>query len=173
VLHHSTKEFTPYELTVSGKGTKMRPYSSSPADSAAPPESGARRSPPEKDTGGFPVLPPDVPQLAFIGDGMYRGSYRLSMAELIREMRMMVSLSTGAETNARILDKTGLTGRYEFHLEFAVAPPSSSDAARGPANGPDLFAALEKQLGLRLVKGKKISLDLLVIDSIDKIPTDN
>jgi uncharacterized protein (TIGR03435 family) len=95
------------------------------------------------------------------------------MADFVRELRMMVSLSTGANMNARILDKTGLTGRYEFKLEFAIAPPASADSAADPGDGPSLFSALDKQLGLRLVKGQKIDLDLLVVDSLDKVPTAN
>ena len=34
-------------------------------------------------------------------------------------------------------------------------------------------AALEKQLGLKLVKVKGIPVDVLVIDHVDKVPTDN
>jgi uncharacterized protein (TIGR03435 family) len=169
VLHHSSKEFTPYELVVADKGPKIKPYGKE--DSTASSAS-ATHGPFEKGKDGFPVLPPGVPGGAFIGDGMYRGSYRFSIADLIRELPMMVNLSEGALMNARILDKTGLTGRYEFKLEFAVAPPLSSDA-KDSASGPSLFAALDNQLGLRLVKGKKISLDLLVIDNVDKIPTEN
>jgi uncharacterized protein (TIGR03435 family) len=49
-------------------------------------------------------------------------------------------------------------------------------AARIPAGadggGPTLFIALEEQLGLKLVK-KKASLDVLVIDHADKVPTEN
>jgi uncharacterized protein (TIGR03435 family) len=37
---------------------------------------------------------------------------------------------------------------------------------------PDLFTALEKQLGLKLEKSK-ISLDVIVIEHIDKVPTEN
>jgi uncharacterized protein (TIGR03435 family) len=39
-------------------------------------------------------------------------------------------------------------------------------------DGRDLFAALEAQLGLKLVS-KKLMLDVLVIDSVDKVPTEN
>ena len=41
-----------------------------------------------------------------------------------------------------------------------------------PAKAPTLFTALETQLGLKL-NDKKTSLDVLVIDSIDKAPTAN
>jgi len=39
-------------------------------------------------------------------------------------------------------------------------------------SGPALFEALESQLGLKLEK-IKLALDVLVIDHVDKVPTDN
>jgi hypothetical protein len=48
-------------------------------------------------------------------------------------------------------------------------PTGGLDAA-SPA--PDLFEALEVQLGLKLEKGSE-TLDVLVIDHIDKAPTGN
>ena len=49
----------------------------------------------------------------------------------------------------------------------AFLPPSAETA-----DAPDLFSAVELQLGLRLAE-KKVSRDVLVIDSIDKIPAGN
>ncbi len=173
-FHRSSKESTPYELVVAGQRPRMKQYVPATQDvGAALADSDAPHGPVEKDKEGFPVLPPGMPGVAVIGDGMYRGTYRLSMPDFIRELPMMVSLSTGAAMNARILDRTNLSGRYEFKLEFAMAPPASAGSAVDPGAGPSIFAALEKQLGLRLVKGKKTGLDVLVIDSIDKVPTEN
>jgi uncharacterized protein (TIGR03435 family) len=105
-----------------------------------------------------------------IGDGMVRGTYRITMAEFAKDLRLLLALSTGDSPNTRILDKTGLEGRFEYKLEFAQTRPSE---ANDPAGGPTLFSALEKQLGLRLEQGKKNNFDLLVIDHIDKVPTEN
>ncbi len=75
-------------------------------------------------------------------------------------------------------DKTGLTGLYEFRLEFegttaipGAAPPPAVDALDPGAGGPNLFTALEKQLGLKLVKMKAVPVDLLIVDRLDKTPT--
>ena len=75
------------------------------------------------------------------------------------------------------MDLTGLTGKYDFTLEFAGAmlpggafPPAAPDVS--DSSGPSLFAALETQLGLRLEE-KKVPHNVLVIDSINKIPVDN
>ena len=79
------------------------------------------------------------------------------------------------------MDKTGLTGPYDFNLEFSnaglpgrlkgFAAPSPAEAGQ-PDAAPDLFSALEKQLGLKLEKSKT-QLDVIVIDHMDKQPTEN
>jgi uncharacterized protein (TIGR03435 family) len=70
------------------------------------------------------------------------------------------------------VDETGLTGDYDFKLDFEwrfsrAAQPA--DNASDPA--PSVFAALET-LGLKL-EAKKVPFDVLVIDHIDKSPTAN
>jgi uncharacterized protein (TIGR03435 family) len=76
-----------------------------------------------------------------------------------------------------VADKTGLTGKYDFTLEFqgsmgpgGALPAATADATDGVE--PSLFAAIETQLGLRLSE-KKTLLDVLVIDHIEKVPAEN
>ena len=86
-----------------------------------------------------------------------------------------------------VLDKTGLSGKYDFDLEFAAdvgslppPPPGQHESGFGasvPAGnaiqpGLDLPAALQKQLGLRLVTGRA-NLDVLVIDKAERELTAN
>jgi uncharacterized protein (TIGR03435 family) len=54
-------------------------------------------------------------------------------------------------------------------LGLAAPPPGDADQ---PDGAPDLFTALEKQLGLKLEKSKT-ALDVIVIDHMDKQPTEN
>lgn len=77
-------------------------------------------------------------------------------------------------------NQTGLTGTYDFDLEFAPmlgasqrAQPTAGavDDSGDPANRPDLFAALEN-LGLKL-ELKKLPTDFLVVDHVGKSPTPN
>ncbi len=73
-----------------------------------------------------------------------------------------------------VLDKTGLTGRYDFNLEWTpeAALGSTSTSALGaevpvasnPASAP-LFAALQAQLGLR-IESQKAPVEILVIDNV-------
>jgi uncharacterized protein (TIGR03435 family) len=64
-----------------------------------------------------------------------------------------------------VVDKTGLTGSYKLDLKFAPATATESDL-------PSIFTAVEEQLGLKL-EAQKVPEEILVIDHIDKIPSDN
>jgi uncharacterized protein (TIGR03435 family) len=66
-----------------------------------------------------------------------------------------------------VVDKTGLTGFYDFRLEFAPERPPGAEQIEGPS----IFEALKQQLGLRLDATKAPS-EHIVIDSVEK-PTAN
>ena len=63
-----------------------------------------------------------------------------------------------------VVDRTGLSGAYDFTLEWAPDPASDSAA-------PSLTTALREQLGLRL-ESQKVPMQVLVIDRLDR-PTEN
>ena len=71
-----------------------------------------------------------------------------------------------------IVDKTGLTGKYDFNLEYTPddAPrgdgPAHGDAAAPDPNGPTIFTALEEQLGLHL-NSTKGPVKTIIIDHIE------
>jgi uncharacterized protein (TIGR03435 family) len=110
------------------------------------------------DYDGFPQLPPGIPKLTGVGrDGLTKVTARMQTME---KLASWVGFSI---RNNRIVDKTGLTGQYDFKLEF------SNQFDEVPAT---LASALEQQLGLRLEKSKG-PLDVVVIDHIDKLPTPN
>ena len=71
-----------------------------------------------------------------------------------------------------VIDKTGLTGTYDIHLEWWLDEAASSDS--GPASDPtrvSFIQAIRKQLGLQLQPGKGPR-EFLVIDRLEK-PTEN
>ena len=77
---------------------------------------------------------------------------------------------------ARAERVTGIPSR-ELNERLADSPSQGKRRMarrRLPGSGPGstLFVALEKQLGLKLEK-KKAGLDVLVIDHVDKVPTEN
>jgi uncharacterized protein (TIGR03435 family) len=79
-----------------------------------------------------------------------------------------------------VIDATGLAGQYDIMLDFVMepvprgpCPPLCLPADPPPlAAGPTLLKAVESQLGLKL-ESKKGMIDILVIDHIEKVPTEN
>jgi uncharacterized protein (TIGR03435 family) len=70
----------------------------------------------------------------------------------------------------RVIDRTGLTGRFDYDVEWTptVAPAGVVVSADQPSNpGPSIFIALQEQLGLKLEPGRE-TLPVLVIDSVDR-----
>jgi uncharacterized protein (TIGR03435 family) len=83
-----------------------------------------------------------------------------------------------------VVDETGLTDRYDFQLRWtpdgsppagagaganaAPVAPAAADTADTP---PDLFAAVQQQLGLKL-ESTKAPVEVMVIDRVQK-PSDN
>ena len=73
-----------------------------------------------------------------------------------------------------VIDRTGLTGRYDFTLTWTpmVASRLDSDAPSAATDaGPSLLAALQEQLGLKLVP-QRGAMRMLVIDRVER-PTAN
>jgi uncharacterized protein (TIGR03435 family) len=75
-----------------------------------------------------------------------------------------------------ILDNTGLTGKYDFTLQWTpderTGPGSSrSDDAPPDSSGPSIFTAIQEQLGLKL-ESRKVPVEVLVIDHVEP-PSEN
>jgi uncharacterized protein (TIGR03435 family) len=69
-------------------------------------------------------------------------------------------------TGRVVVDKTGLTGRYDFKLLW-----TADDAPGTDGDPPTLFTAIQEQLGLKLEAAKE-PVPVLVIDHVDQ-PTPN
>jgi uncharacterized protein (TIGR03435 family) len=66
-----------------------------------------------------------------------------------------------------VLDRTGLTGTFDFSLEWSLAPDSAQPLGSQPEDpGPTFLEALQQQLGLKL-KSTKGPVDVLVIDHVE------
>jgi len=76
---------------------------------------------------------------------------------------IMLSTLTAASGRA-VLDRTGLTGAYDFELKWTPLPDPNSDNV-------SIFTAVQEQLGLRLESGTA-PLDVLVIDRLER-PSEN
>ena len=73
-----------------------------------------------------------------------------------------------------VIDRTGLTGNWEFELTFAPDPSDPPPGANAPPLDPDapLFpTALQEQLGLNL-EDRRGTIEVLVVERIER-PTEN
>jgi uncharacterized protein (TIGR03435 family) len=74
-----------------------------------------------------------------------------------------------------VVDKTGLTGKYNFELKWNPEQGVQADADNGQADpensAPSLFTALQEQLGLKL-QSSKGPVETLVVDHVE-MPSEN
>ena len=77
-----------------------------------------------------------------------------------------LAVSLAGMLQRTILDKTNLTGTYDFTLHWTRDGAASSDSSF-----PPLFTALQEQLGLKLESAKG-PVDTLVVDHVER-PTEN
>lgn len=87
-----------------------------------------------------------------------------------------ISLILNAILDRPVVDQSGLTGRFDFTMKYtpdasqaiAGTPERATDPAEAP---PDLFTAMQQQLGLKL-ESTKAPVDVLLIDRLEK-PSEN
>ncbi len=141
-FHHDKKELSVYALVVGKTGSKLT-----------------------KSDGD----PNGLPGLFFQGLGVLPAR-NATMADFAGVMQTAV-------LDRPVVDQTGLSGRYDFVLKWTPdqsqfgglgikVPPPADDAA-----APDLFTAIQQQLGLKL-ESVKAPVDVLVIDKVER-PSEN
>ena len=115
--------------------------------------------------------PKGLPGLFFRGRPGDLGVRNANMADF-------VGLLQGAVLDRPVVDQTGLTGRFDFSLNWtpddsqfagmgAKIPPPT-DSANAP---PSLYTAIQEQIGLKLDATKALA-DVIVIDHVEK-PSEN
>lgn len=146
-FHREQKEFSVYALTVAKNGSKLK-------ESTVSPDS-------------FPAGPPPL-VLVVSPQSIRLPGRNATMAEL-------ASVFQRAALDRPVIDKTGLSGRYDFDLEFTPDETQFDGAFAGRASAddakPGLFTAIQEQLGLRL-EPTKGPVDALVIDHVER-PSEN
>jgi uncharacterized protein (TIGR03435 family) len=148
-----------YLLTVGPGGSKLKP---------TPPGSCVvfdPTHPPEQPGNGQP--PP-----VFCGGGSYRrDGVRLSVDAHGVTMGQFAGLTLGrADLGLPVIDRTGLTGRFDIHFEFRPDSAAPVVGSEGPDSPGSIFSAMG-ELGLKLATGKA-PMDVLVVESINR-PTEN
>jgi len=151
-VHRETREMQAYVLTVGKGGLKMQANSGEPG-----PQNGPQKNGP----------------MMRMGRGEISGK-KVQMAMVLQALSNMLGRP--------VIDKTGLTGEYDFTLEFVPepgqgtlvsgTPPMPAPEAPPPAaDGPTIFTAIQEQLGLRL-DSQKVPAETIVTDSVEK-PSEN
>ena len=165
--HVETKEIAGYSLVVAKGGLKIKESVETPA---ADDVSAAAPRPRVMGPDGFPVPPP--------GPTIMLSSQAGERARIVFQQQTIDKLvqNLGTMLKTRVTDETGLTAKYDFKLGFAGhLGPSGAEpaalAAEAPA-GPDIFSALQSQIGLKL-EPKKVSVEIFVVDHMEKSPAEN
>jgi uncharacterized protein (TIGR03435 family) len=171
--HNETKELPIYALVLANKDGKLGPQLTEAKEGSCTAIDPTKPPPPPSDPGKPPVLG---------CGGMFMGPDRMEGASNeIKGLIPVLSRTLGRT----VVDKTGLTGKYDMHLywtpdpsqmmqgPFGGGPPPPGGPAPPPVdpNGPSIFTALQEQLGLKL-ESQKGPVDVLVIDHVEK-PSEN
>jgi uncharacterized protein (TIGR03435 family) len=170
-IHRETKEAAVYELTAAKGGIKL----------AASKEGSCTKFDPKSPPPALPRpgdKPPNFCGNIRVGRGLIDAS-GITMDRFLMVLSDMLGRTT--------IDKTGFTGNFDVHLEFTPdeATPGAAFGPAGPggpgdpgkpvpsgdSTGPNVFTALQEQLGLRAVPAKG-QVEMLVIDHVER-PSEN
>ena len=188
-VHREKRELPAYSLVVAKGGPKLK---ESDLNDLTPPafNSGPGGPPPP------PLPPPPAPGAGAAGPNR-GGAMIMSGRGRLAAKHMTVSALAdllGRQMDRPIVDETGLTGSYDFNLDYLPdegqrmmmpgmpmlipAGGGGGGEGRGPAdglpdnNGASIFTALQAQLGLKL-EAKKLPLEVVVVDRVERVPTEN
>ena len=160
-LHRETRDLPVYVLTRARNGFRLPPPPKEVGCVSFPPGTTPRSVPGKVDCGY--VSGPFSGNRSGLLD--IQGS-KVRMADLVRELAVVL--------DRPVLDRTGFTAEFDLNLSFAADQATSGLPGFGSAgapNRPDIFTALEEQLGLKLAPGGG-PVEVLVIDHAER-PTAN
>lgn len=170
-FHHEEREQLIYRLVLAKGGPKLKP--ASPAHAQEVGGTPAVPTGPDRvDKEGFPVIPDHSGlKMVLVSGGARIRAYRQTMER--------ISGMLSGQTGRRVIDATGLTGKYDFMLAFLTSASAGLPAevrTEGAIDkdlpGVTIFGAVEKQLGLKLEPAKQVG-NVFVVDSMRKTPTSN
>ncbi len=124
---------------------------------------------------GYPFFPPGRAGVAGVGEHYRWTGFALSMQQIVKTLSFYLGRP--------VVDATRLKGRYDIDMKWTIdlawlaqragrADQADDEAHETGPNGPTLLRAVRDQLGLKLIS-KKGSGDVVVIDHLDKAPTEN
>lgn len=168
-FHREQKEVQGYELVVAKKGPKFKvsepepPKDPNAAQQASPGAASRDGFPSARGKDGLPTIPKGATGY-WVSIGVARGQWvRTDMAK--------IAAFLSDQMGQPVADSTGLKGEYDLSLEWTPAAPGTVPTV-SESSYPSLLTALQEQVGLKLQR-KKVTIDILVIDYIEKTPTEN
>jgi uncharacterized protein (TIGR03435 family) len=154
-LHIQSKDFPAYELVAAKTGFKLK--------------EGVPKQP--RNPEGWPRVPQNHPGWAAADSTSNDGSIVVRFRAHEEPLsRLADALHT--PDDLPVVDKTGLSGTYDFAFEYTFSVPHPSIEIASQPSGVPVFDALRDQLGLQLIR-TKLPFDILIIDHIDRMPTEN
>ncbi len=167
-VHRETRETPVYELVVAKGGFKAKEWvdrkPDDPAEVPNPPG-----MPPRRDKDGFPIIPAGQTMGFFTGGSAHFVAPAGTMKQLAQMLEGRLSIAGG--TPRPVIDATGLTGKYDIKLTWSPEADNPQPGKDAP-EGQSMLGALETQLGLKIRPGKA-TLEILVVDHIEKVPKEN
>ena len=185
-VHRLARQTAGYSLVIGKSGPRMKQSRGRVGESEqGVAVAGGGYNPNSFEADGFPRLFPGRNEGGTISaEGVVRMRFR---DYTVGQLADQLSYALGA----RVRDDTSLNERYDFTFEFVPPGPGAVGlrlVMQAPADrhlmfikapsesqlesAPILSSALEKQLGLKL-EARKITIDGLVIDHVDKTPVEN
>jgi bla regulator protein blaR1 len=160
-IHRASEERPMYALTVAQGGLKIKPIAEGDCETHDPDEA-ERRLNQTKPNG--PGRKPEC--------GMITGRRRGGMRIWDLGGASMATLAGVLDVDRQILNRTGISDRFNIHLEYALddALPVHDREASATApdvTGPTVFGALEEQLGLKLVSTRGPH-EYVVVDRLER-----
>lgn len=156
-IHRETREISVYALVVAKGGSKLHPFREGTCNAY-------------DITASFPPPPPpDNPC-------RNRGTLRGGLIVLDIQGATLDEFATMYLRNVDrpVINRTGIKGRFDIHLEFAPDEnmvPFPGDLPATESTGPSIFTALQEQLGLKVEPSKGPG-EFLVIDGVER-PSEN
>lgn len=159
-VHRETKEGPVFalEMVKPGKlGPQLKPHVSDPSCSRSATVTSAACAP------GLMPMRPSVPGLIrYVGQNV-------PVSIISKYLPLTTQWGTGLDRP--VLDKTGLSGNFDFSIEFARQLDSDAQGPQPDQTGPTFIEALRDQLGLKL-ESQTGPATVVIIDHIEE-PTPN
>jgi uncharacterized protein (TIGR03435 family) len=159
--HMEKREGQVYALVVEKQGLGLKPH---------PEGASCRLSSSQIDANKFPDVNPSYEAVparcgVFGRELSNGGEHRL---ELLNVTMQQIADALGLGLPLSVVNKTGLAGRYDAVLDFGPDSAEPNADSSETIGLPPLAGALEKQVGLKLVK-QNAPVDTFVIDHIEKL----